>query len=139
MFSFIARADGTLVDQYCYYLHLSLHQAWFPKRARPTTFGHSHRHRVRELTGTGGSFFEVMTSALMDYPQQVRLIEVSDLDNGFFSISCTSVDYESDDDALAAEGRELAILDQATGWGDEAAEEPGDGNVRLFIPAPSFE
>ncbi len=99
--------------------------------------GHNHVHRVRWVAPTGGNpYWEVMTSALADWPHQVRVVEIEDLDNGFLAITGVAVDFAVDGDLLAGEARPLGVLDMTTRW-----QAPGDGmledrNVRLFWPKP---
>ncbi len=97
---------------------------------------HSHRHRIRELEGAGGRFFEVMTASLLDYPQQARMLEVRELGDGRVAIDCIGVDYVGG--AIAEEGRALAILDYTSGWSDDGTSERMDRNVRLIVPRPAF-
>ncbi len=100
--------------------------------------GHSHQHRVRTVAPPGGhSFWEVMTSSIADFPNQFRVVEIFDQDNGWIMLRATCVDYSSEGDAIAAEGRRRAVTDFTSGW------TPGDGpgkdderNVELWIKKP---
>jgi hypothetical protein len=97
--------------------------------------GHSHRHRVRHIDAkapsTNGGLWEVMTSAVADFPHEFRMIEVWDEDNGQITIRSVAVDYATDDDKVASDGRTLAILDYTTNAQNRAAA-PEDQNVVLW-------
>ncbi|HEY1098425.1 MAG TPA: metallophosphoesterase, partial [Myxococcota bacterium] len=69
---------------------------------------HTHRHRVvRQETAPGQAFFEVMTSAIADYPHQFRIVEIWDDDNGSLRVEAIPVDFSVEDDDVAARGRAL--------------------------------
>lgn len=99
--------------------------------------GHSHLHaaNLREPMG-GNPYWEVVTSALADFPGQMRVIEIHDQDNGEYRIQMVSLDYATDDDPLGAAGRTHLILDMAAGWAAPAVGDPEDRNVSLTIPVP---
>ena len=99
--------------------------------------GHSHVHAatLREPMG-GSAYWEVVTSALADFPGQMRVIEIHDQDNGEYRIQMVSLDYATDDDPLGADGRTHLILDMAAGWAEPAISDPEDRNVSLTLPAP---
>ena len=100
--------------------------------------GHSHRHRVRALTPSGGhAWWEVMTSAIADFPHELRVAEVFDQDNGWLMMRATAVDLAVDGDAVARDGRRKGTADLTSGW------QPSDGrgavedrNVELWIRKP---
>ncbi|MBK7583526.1 MAG: metallophosphoesterase [Myxococcales bacterium] len=100
--------------------------------------GHSHENRVKWITPTAGhAYWEVMTSALADFPQQIRVVEVWDQDNGWLMLRTTNVDFSVMGDPVALEGRQLAALDFVSGW--TGASGPGttdDRNVELWIEKP---
>jgi hypothetical protein len=102
--------------------------------------GHSHRHRVKAITpagATGHAFWEVMTSAIADYPHQFRVVEIFDQDNGWIMMRATCVDFAIDGDAMAAEGRRRGVVDLVSGWlprGNDVTAE--DRNVELWIKKP---
>jgi hypothetical protein len=100
--------------------------------------GHSHIHRVYRRAPAGmGPYWEVISSALADYPHQMRVVEVWDLDNGFVSVKLTSLDYATDGDPVAADGRARGVVDYTSGWAEEAKGQASDRNVELFVPLPS--
>ncbi len=103
--------------------------------------GHTHRHHVGSIQPTSGNpYWEMETSALVDYPNQMRVIEVWDLDNGNYGIKAIAVDYSVENDPLGAEGRRRAITDYTSGWvgdGSGMFSEAGmtsDRNVELLVP-----
>jgi hypothetical protein len=99
--------------------------------------GHSHENRVTYLPAGGHAFWEVMTSALADFPHQLRIVEIWDQDNGWLMLRATNVDFATFGDPAAAEGRTLGTLEYVAGWTDTNA--PGtaeDRNIELWIPKP---
>jgi len=91
--------------------------------------GHAHENRIlRFENATGSVWWEITTSALADYPQQQRLIELMDNGDGTLSIFGTLLDHASpatappggdasglDADELASIGRTLAFNDPRAG------------------------
>ncbi len=101
--------------------------------------GHTHVHRatVVDPMVTGLSrYWEVETSALADYPNQLRVIEIWDLDNGFLSIRSTVLDYQTENDDVAEDGRKRAYCDYTSGWTNDASGTPEERNVELYVPKP---
>ncbi|MGK3992587.1 metallophosphoesterase [Sorangium sp. So ce1024] len=99
--------------------------------------GHTHVHRVTRVTPDGGhAYWELETSALSDYPHQVRVIEIWDEDNGTLAIRGVALDYAVDDDPVAAEGRRRAIVDVTSGFGKDGSGDPSWRNVELSIERP---
>jgi hypothetical protein len=99
--------------------------------------GHSHEHRARPIAPAGGhAFWEVMTSAIMDYPHQFRLVEIFDQDNGWIMLRGTAVDPVTDDDPVAAEGHTRGLIDFLSGWNPDGLGKPEDRNVELWIKKP---
>jgi 3',5'-cyclic AMP phosphodiesterase CpdA len=99
--------------------------------------GHSHEHRVRFIEPMGArGYWEIITAAIADWPHQLRIVEVHDQDDGWLTITGIALDYATVDDALAADGRSLGILDRTSGWTPDGAGTLVDRNVQLWIPAP---
>lgn len=99
--------------------------------------GHSHEHRAAFVEPVGGTgYWEVITAAIADWPNQMRVLEVHDQDNGWLTITGIALDFATDADDLAADGRELAMLDFTSGWVVDGAGLPEDRNVQLWIEAP---
>jgi hypothetical protein len=97
--------------------------------------GHSHQHKIRLLgPETGHAFWEVVSGSLADYRHQARVIEIWDQDNGWIMLRATNLDYRTDGDPLALEGRRIAIADYVSGWAMDGSGAPEDRNVELWIP-----
>ncbi len=99
--------------------------------------GHSHVHAATwiEPAGTRG-YWEVITSALIDWPHQLRVIELHDQDNGWWTIRAIAFDYATDGDPTAEDGRKLGILDFTSGWQSDGRGDLEDRNVELWIEVP---
>jgi 3',5'-cyclic AMP phosphodiesterase CpdA len=101
--------------------------------------GHTHVHRVTVVdppAPTSAPYWEVETSALADFPNQLRVIEVRDLDNGFLGIRSVVFDYQSENDPIAEDGRKRAITDFTSGWASEASGTASERNVELYVAKP---
>jgi len=100
--------------------------------------GHSHNHRVHWVGGAGSTgFWEVQTCSLIEFPNQMRLVEITNEDNGHLAITVIGVDFATDDDDVAEQGRRLALLDHTAGWGGGDPGTIQDRNVKLHVPVPS--
>lgn len=96
--------------------------------------GHTHVHRAWKTTPPGGhAYWELETSALADYPSQMRVMEVWDQDNGFVSIRGLALDYETDNDPIAEDGRRRSIVDLTSGFEQDRSTQR---NVELWIKKP---
>ncbi len=106
--------------------------------------GHAHRNRIMLQQAVdpasgdpGHAFWEVMTSALADFPHQFRIVEIWDDDNGTLRLSTSPVDFAADDDPPAALGRALGVVDFLTGWQpNDGRGDAGDRSVDLIVPVP---
>ncbi len=100
--------------------------------------GHTHAHRIRKVAPTGGhAYWEVMTSAIADFPHEFRVVEIFDQDNGWLMLRGTCVDYAVDGDPVAAQGRRLGVVDYQSGWGGAGGlGNKDDRNVELWIKKP---
>lgn len=99
--------------------------------------GHTHVHRVELIEPmSGNQYWEVETSALLDYPNQMRVIEFHDQDNGEYRIELVSLDYQTEDDVQGADGRARQVLEMTTGWASNAIGMADDRNVALYLPVP---
>lgn len=98
---------------------------------------HSHDHDVQVIAPPGGhAYWQVRTAAIADFPNQMRVVEVHDQDNGFLTISGVAVDYTIDDDPIAADGYARGIVDMTSAWTGNGSGAPTDRNVRLWIAKP---
>ena len=100
--------------------------------------GHSHQHRVRPVTPTGGhAWWEVMTAAIADYPHQFRIVEIYDQDNGWIMMRANAVDFSVEGDPVAKEGRRRGTVDLTSGWNlDDGKGMADERNVELWIKKP---
>jgi metallophosphoesterase (TIGR03767 family) len=108
--------------------------------------GHIHANRVSphaDEGGSGGGFWEVTTSSLVDWPCQGRLVELIDTGSGNLAIACTMVDHDASINAevdqpagLAALHRELAGNVPYSGFASGRAGSALDRNVILPLRAP---
>ena len=74
-----------------------------------------------------------MTSAIADWPQQLRVFEVFD-EGSWVRIRVTSVDIDFEGASAAAKrGRTFTALDWASGWGGGGGGRVEDRNVELWI------
>ena len=115
--------------------------------------GHTHLNAVtaHPATGRAGGFWEVTTASHIDWPQQVRTVELTDNGDGTLSVFGTIVDSAATAVwdgttttplALAALSRELAANDpQESARPDPAVDglrgSARDRNVELLLPKPA--
>ena len=109
-----------------------------PRTSHPAVLyaldGHSHVNRVELLAGDRPTWM-IYTAAVADYPHQSRILEIWDEDNGFLRIRTMTIDFSTEGDPIAAEGRRLGTLDYVSGWGiSDSRGEVEDRNVDLYIP-----
>lgn len=99
--------------------------------------GHTHHHRAVTVEPIiGAPYWEVETSALADFPHQMRLIELWDLDNGFLGIRMVAFDYQTEGDPVAEDGRMRGIMDFTSGWEGDGRGTLQDRNIELYVPLP---
>ncbi|MBI2393405.1 MAG: metallophosphoesterase [Deltaproteobacteria bacterium] len=104
--------------------------------------GHEHQHktnfRFSSKDPTKG-FWEIATSAIADWPQQLRVLEVFDEGAGWARIRATVVDVDwSTASAAAKLGRTRSTIDYTSGWsgGGGSGGGPEHRNVDLWIKPP---
>ncbi len=96
--------------------------------------GHSHQHRLRRIEPTTGyGWWEVMSSSLADFPSQGRILEIWDQDNGWMMLRSTTLDFSTEDDPVAAEGRILGVVDFVSAWADSGTVTDGDINIEVWV------
>jgi metallophosphoesterase (TIGR03767 family) len=120
--------------------------------------GHSHRNRITPYRRPGGGFWEIVTAAHTDWPQQSRMIDVVDNTDGTLSLRTHVIDHTApprpprvrstrrgllsaaEVARLASIARELAFNNpQAENGEDGYADRRGtplDRNVELLVPNP---
>jgi metallophosphoesterase (TIGR03767 family) len=108
--------------------------------------GHTHRNQIKAHArpdGTGG-FWEINTAAHIDYPQQSRLLEVTDNRDRTLSIFTTILDHAGPADyrgdlsstvSLAGLSRELSVNDPQADL--DAGGTPADRNTELLVRKPA--
>ena len=99
---------------------------------------HYHRYQVDAVTlPSGRQYWEVLTSALADFPHGFRVVEIWDQDNGYLMLRATCVDLATDGDSVAAQGRALGTIDLTSGFNpDDGRGKLEDRNVELYIAKP---
>lgn len=100
--------------------------------------GHSHENTVwPRINEDGGGYFEVQSSSLIDWPQQMRFYELVDNGNGTLSVFTVVVDHQSEnDDSMSEYSRKLALIDVQTGWGEGGAGLSIERNVEMVFSVP---
>jgi metallophosphoesterase (TIGR03767 family) len=108
--------------------------------------GHTHRNEIKahqRSDGTGG-FWEINTAAHIDYPQQSRLLEITDNRDHTLSIFTTILDHSGPADyrgdlsstvSLAGLSRELSVNDPQANLA--AGGTPTDRNTELLVRKPA--
>jgi hypothetical protein len=109
--------------------------------------GHTHRNGIRPFhrpagSAVAGGFWELNTAAHIDWPEQSRIVEITDNLDGTLSVFATIVDHSgplsggtSSVARLAGLSRELSAND----WQEQGNTRRGDvddRNVELLVPAP---
>lgn len=104
--------------------------------------GHHHANRI-VAHHHGSGFFEITTAAVVDWPSQARLLEISGGADGAVSVVSTVIDHHGPvdpavepghPDYLAGLHRELAFNDSARAGRQHSRGGAGDRNVVLRIP-----
>jgi 3',5'-cyclic AMP phosphodiesterase CpdA len=98
--------------------------------------GHIHLNQVQPR----GTFWEVTTGSLVDWPCQARVVELVEAGGGRLAIACTMVDHDAtldpgeaiESQQLAALHRELAGNVPGQGFGSRRAGSELDRNVILL-------
>jgi hypothetical protein len=101
--------------------------------------GHEHDNRIRAVTGPDAAhpgYWEIMTSAIADWPSQARTIEVVDNGDGSLSIFATLIDYDTDD-CFERRFRALTQSEWVTGWSDDRTHDAPNHNVELLRSIPA--
>jgi metallophosphoesterase (TIGR03767 family) len=115
--------------------------------------GHTHENEVlacgsEDGCPAGGNWWEINTSAVADWPQQSRLIEVMDNGDGTLSLFGSLLDHASayalpqaTGDASGLTDEQLAALGRAFSFNDPQAAhapagQPQDQNVELIVDDP---
>jgi len=97
--------------------------------------GHTHRNAIAPIASPAGGFWMILTSSLVDFPQQARVLQVDETAGGGAAIETWMLDH-APDDSLSAVSRQLSYLDAQGGRPTGAAGTPLDRNARLYKAAP---
>lgn len=136
-------------------------EALFHRHPRVLAYvaGHEHQNRIQPHTRPGGGgFWEIVTASHLDWPQQARVIELTQQGDDAFVIYTTVVDHlgparpppapkrpgriasPAEVQRLAAIGRELSFNDPQVENGEDGRPDRRgtrlDRNVELAIPRP---
>jgi hypothetical protein len=87
-------------------------------------------------TPSGRLYWELLNAAMSDHPQQLRIFELWDGDNGFLMLRATCVDLATEDDPLAQEAERRAVIDFTSTWMAGSRNVDGNRNVDLWIRKP---
>jgi metallophosphoesterase (TIGR03767 family) len=120
--------------------------------------GHSHRNKITPYPRAGGGFWQIVTSAHTDWPQQSRILDLYDNHDGTLSIWSHVIDQKAPPRPArltrspsrllsAAEVMRLASIARELSFNDPQAENGEDGfpdrrgtqldrNVQLLVPNP---
>jgi metallophosphoesterase (TIGR03767 family) len=96
--------------------------------------GHRHLHHIAPHPGPLGGFWEITTASLIDWPSQVRAVEILRHADGQIEIVCTLLDHGAAADSLAGLHRQLAGH-FAGAMATQMQGRPEDGHVRLLLPS----
>jgi hypothetical protein len=94
-----------------------------------TLAGHTHRNRIAPR----GSYWQIETASLIDFPQQARALRIKATADGGLAIETWMLDHVFPGD-LGTISRELAYLDAQGGRPAHAAGGHGDRNATLYLP-----
>jgi uncharacterized repeat protein (TIGR01451 family) len=110
--------------------------------------GHTHENRITSFTRNDSSvWWELNTSAVADWPQQHRLIDMMDNRDGTLSIFSAVLDHASPaaspppGDASSFDAAQLASIARTFSYNDPQADlgadgGPADQNVELLVEDP---
>ncbi len=105
--------------------------------------GHTHQNRVTPHPAPEGlppehGFWEVETSAIIDWPQQTRIVEIVDNRDGTGAVYCTMLDYQIPVEMPLLDGGRFYTLFDIHGGGGAANPEGAleDRNVILRVTWP---
>lgn len=100
--------------------------------------GHTHDNQVHAIRGADAAhpgYWEIMTSAIADFPSQARAIELVDNGDGTLSIFATVIDYDTDD-CFERRFRALTQMEWISAWTDDVTHDPMQRNVELVRAIP---
>ncbi len=101
--------------------------------------GHTHNNLITSMPDPASErgYWEVQTCALIDFPQQSRIIEIVDNRDGTGSIYGTMLNHASPEGSLSYQSRFLSLEDVQLGDNSEGGEgNIEDRNVELIFRIP---
>ncbi|MGZ3474197.1 MAG: hypothetical protein ACXVCJ_06915 [Polyangiales bacterium] len=102
--------------------------------------GHNHRNRVRAVAGPSTDapgYWEVMTSAIADFPSQARAIEIVHVPStNSLSIYLSMIDFDART-CLEARYRTWSLVDVNSAWSHDGSGVTTDRNVELRRNVPA--
>jgi hypothetical protein len=101
--------------------------------------GHDHDNRIRAIHGPDAAhpgYWEIMTSALADWPSQARTLEIVDNADGTLSIFATLIDYDTDD-CFERCYRALTQMEWTSAGADARTHDAPNHNVELIRSVPA--
>jgi hypothetical protein len=106
--------------------------------------GHRHVHRIRPIVNPQADLpglWEITTSSVIDWPCQIRLVEIVQGDDGSIGVHTEVLDHDATstagdltDDVLAAWHREIAHNSDRVDGRRFREGAPGDRNAYLARP-----
>ncbi len=95
--------------------------------------GHNHENRIRTVAGPSADapgYYEIMTSAIADWPSQTRALELVTLPDGTLSIFTTMIDFDATT-CLEDRFRRWSLIDVNSKWSHDGSGRLEDRNVEL--------
>jgi 3',5'-cyclic AMP phosphodiesterase CpdA len=93
--------------------------------------GHIHRNQITAVSTPAGGYWQIMTSSLIDYPQQARALALHATADGGVALTTWMLDHAGDGN-LGDLSRQLSYLDAQGGRPEGFAGTALDRNVVLY-------
>jgi 3',5'-cyclic AMP phosphodiesterase CpdA len=93
--------------------------------------GHIHRNEITPVSTPAGGYWQIMTSSLIDYPQQARALTLHATADGGVALTTWMVDHAGDG-PLGDLSRQLSYIDAQGGRPEGFAGTALDRNVVLY-------
>jgi len=96
--------------------------------------GHRHINRIESRRGAAGGYWEITTCSTIDFPSQVRAVELLRHRDGTLELACTMLDHADSPDGLASLHRDLTRRFAGNRRAEHLAGRDVDRDVRLVVP-----